>query len=103
MLSKFIRLAPPLTLRISNRTAAELLTVKLAVVRVVELVVIVDPTFVQVEPLFVDFQSSKVLVPSDPYFACCTENVPALATLKFMRIFPSSRVRAEYEPFLRSL
>jgi hypothetical protein len=70
MLSKFMRFAPPLTLRISNRTATELLTVKLAVVSVVELVVIVDPTFVHVEPLFVDFQSSKVLFPSVPYFAC---------------------------------
>src|SRR5690348_15810286 len=103
MLSKLMRLAPPVILRISNRIAPALLTVKLAVVNVVELVVTVEPTFVHVEPLFVDFQSSHVLVPSEPYFACWIETVPALATLKFMRTVPISRTRADHEPVFRSL
>ncbi len=65
-----MRLVPPDTLRISKRIAAEELTVKEAVESVVELVVIVEPTFVHVEPLLVDFHNSQVLVPSVPYLAC---------------------------------
>src|SRR5262245_24683309 len=98
-----MRFAPPETLRISKRIALAELTVKLAVVKLVELVVTVEPTFVQLEPLLVDFQSSHVLFPSEPYLACWTETVPALETLKFIRISPSSRTRADHEPVLRSL
>jgi hypothetical protein len=103
MLSKLIRFAPPDTLRISNRIEPALLTVNEAVLSDVELVVIVEPTFDQVEPLFVDLQSSQVLVPSDPYFACWIETEPALVTLKFIRTAPVSRTRADHEPVFRSL
>ena len=101
--SQLILFVPPETFLNSNRTADELLTVNVAVVRLVELVVTVDPTCVHVEPLFVDFQSCHVLVPSVPYFACWIETVPALATLKFMLTLPEFRTRAENEPTLRSL
>ena len=103
MLSQLRRFVPPDTLRNSNRIGPALLTVKVAVVNVVELVVTVDPTFVHVEPLSVDCHNSHVLVPSEPYSACCTETVPALATLKFIRTIPIFRTRAEYEPVFLSL
>ena len=103
MLSKFIRLPPPLVLRISKRCAADELIAKVAVVRLVELVVWVEPTFVQLEPPLVDFQSSQLLEPSEPYLAWLTEKVPALDALKFILILPVLRTRAAYEPVFLSL
>ncbi len=61
-----MRFVPPDIFLTSKRTATEELTVKLAVESAVELVVTVEPTFVQVEALLVDFQSSQVLEPSVP-------------------------------------
>ncbi len=66
MLSMLIRFVPPEIFLTSKRTAAEELTVKLAVESEAELEVTVEPTFVQVEPLLLDFQSSQVLEPSVP-------------------------------------
>jgi hypothetical protein len=65
--------------------------------------VTVAPTFDHEPPLFVDFQSSQLLLASVPYLACWAETVPALATLKFMRTKPVSRTRAAKAPVLRSL
>lgn len=94
---------PPETLRISKRIAPELFTVKLAFVKVVVPVVTVAPTFVHVEPLLVDRQSSQLLAPSVPYLAWLIVTVPALATLKFIRTEPKSRTRADHAPVFRSL
>ncbi|MCW5960924.1 MAG: hypothetical protein KIS76_12240 [Pyrinomonadaceae bacterium] len=102
MLSKLIRFEPPLVFRSSNRHAPDELTVKFAVFSVVELVVIVDPTFDQLAPLFEDFQSSQLLDPSEPYLAWLTEKVPALERSKFIRTVPLFLTRAEYDPCFRS-
>lgn len=98
-----MRFDPPETLRIWNLTDPVKFTVKLAVLRVLDDVVTVDPTFDQVEPPLVERQSSHVLVPSLPYFACLIETVPALEMSKFIPTVPVLRTRAEYEPALRSL
>ena len=93
--SRLMRFAPPATLRIWNLIDPVKLTVKLAVFSVFDDVVTVDPTFDHVDPLLVERQSSQVLVPSLPYFACFIETAPALEISKFIPTVPVFRTRAE--------
>ena len=59
MLSKLMRFVPPDIFLSSKRVATDELIVKVAVESVVELVVIVEPTCVQVEPLLVISKAEK--------------------------------------------
>ena len=97
------RFAPPPVLRMERRTGVAELTLKEAVARVVEEVVIVEPTLLYEEPPLVEAQSSQVDEPSVPNTACWIVTVPAEAKSKSVLIAPTLRMRAEAAPVLRSV
>jgi hypothetical protein len=77
---------------------------KLAVARVVELVVTVFPIFVQVLPLFTDAHNSQVLeasVPNTPWLILTCE--APLPKLKFMVSEPVFCMRADLLPTFLSV
>jgi len=73
--SKFKRLVVASVLRSSKRMGPETLIVKEATARVVEDVVTALPAWVQVLPLFVEYQMVQVLLASVAYLACLTLTV----------------------------
>jgi hypothetical protein len=95
MSSMSIRLAPPLSLRISNRIVPARLTVNVAVENAPPVVDRVVPTWAHVLPPFWDSNRPQVLVASLPKLAWWSVTVPApVVRSNFIVTVPLFRIRA---------
>jgi hypothetical protein len=104
MSSMLVLFVVPSVFLISNLMVPPTFTVNVAVCSVVAEVVIVEPVWVHVDPLFTEYHNCHVVEASDPYLACLIVTVEApFVTLNFIVILPELRTLAEAVPFLISL
>src|SRR5690242_13884739 len=99
-----IRLAPPSSLRISNRIVPDRLTVNVAVENDPPVVERDVPTWVHVLPPFCDANSPQVPLASEPKLAWWIVTVPApVVRSNSMVTRPLLRMRADFGPVLTSV